>query len=339
MPELPEVEVVRRGLEPLLPGCRITGVETSGLPLRAPVPLARLRGLALGGVIRRVERRAKYLLLPLANGALIILHLGMTGKLYPAKPEEPPRKHDHLTLLLEQLAPPGPAAASTQVQPTEPAAAQKEIVAVQQGHQPVGSTECKRSAAPEIELRFNDCRRFGLVAIYSPEEAAAPPLLADLGPEPLDEKAFSAAYLLARCRRRQTPIKNLLMDNRVVVGIGNIYANETLFAAGISPFAPAATLSPARARRLVTAARQILTRAIAAGGTTIADFANAAGEAGYFQVQLAVYGRHGQPCPRCTKMAKKKKGSDPNLSNLSPPIIQRQPQAGRPTFFCPRCQQ
>ncbi|MFH7321190.1 bifunctional DNA-formamidopyrimidine glycosylase/DNA-(apurinic or apyrimidinic site) lyase [Desulfurivibrio sp. D14AmB] len=274
MPELPEVEVVRRGLEPLLTGHRIVAVTGSGLPLRQPVPMARLRALGIGARVTAVNRRAKFLLLGLDNGALILIHLGMTGKVYPAGPQTPTRKHDHLCFQLE------------------------------------GGDE----------VRLNDCRRFGLVAIYPPEEAAAPPPLADLGPEPLDEAAFTAEYLLSRCRGRQTPIKNLLMENRVVVGIGNIYANEILFAVGLNPWTPADAISPAQAREIVDAGREILYKAIAAGGTTIADFANAAGESGYFQVQLAVYGRHGQPCLRCGT------------------VIERRPQAGRPSFYCRRCQ-
>lgn len=274
MPELPEVEVVRRGLEPLLVGCRIMAVDGDCLPLRAPVPLTELRRQAQGAEVTAVERRAKFILLHLDTGALILLHLGMTGKVYPAPVGSPRRKHDHLWLRLEN----------------------------------------------ETEIRFNDCRRFGLVAVCSPEEAKAPALLAELGPEPLDPEAFTPAYLAARCRQRKTPIKNLLMDNRVVVGIGNIYANETLFAARISPLAPAGELRPAQLKKIVTTAREILRRAIAAGGTTIADFANAAGESGYFQVQLAVYGRQGQPCPHCRT------------------TIERRLQGGRPTFFCPICQ-
>jgi len=278
MPELPEVEVVRRGLEPLLLGRRIAEIETSGLPLRAPVPMTALGRWACGARVTKVRRRAKYLLWHLDNGALVLLHLGMTGKIYPAAALEPRRKHDHLFFRLD-----------------------------------------RGEAGPE-EIRFNDCRRFGLVAVAPPAEAAAPPLLAGLGPEPLDPKAFSPAYLAAYCRDRRTPIKNLLMDNRAVVGIGNIYANEILFAARVSPWAPAGSLKPAALKKIVAASREILDKAIAAGGTTIADFANAAGESGYFQVQLQVYGRANQPCPRCGG------------------LIERHLQGGRPTFCCPTCQ-
>lgn len=274
MPELPEVEVVRRGLDSLLTGRRIVAISGSGLPLRKPVPLAQLQALACGAQVTTVTRRAKFLLLGLNNGVLILLHLGMTGKVYPAGPQTPARKHDHLVLGMDN----------------------------------------------GDEIRFNDCRRFGLVAIYPPGEAAAPPPLADLGPEPLDEAAFNPEYLLSRCRGRKTPIKNLLMDNRVVVGIGNIYANEVLFAVGLGPLTPAGVITPAQAQEIVDAARKILYKAIAAGGTTIADFANASGESGYFQVQLAVYGRQGQPCPRCGA------------------IIERRLQAGRPSFYCRHCQ-
>ncbi|MDF1615095.1 bifunctional DNA-formamidopyrimidine glycosylase/DNA-(apurinic or apyrimidinic site) lyase [Desulfurivibrio dismutans] len=295
MPELPEVEVVRQGLEPLVLNRQIARISASGLPLRRPVPLAELCQWGEGARVTGVARRAKYLLLHLDNGALMIFHLGMTGKIYPATSREPARKHDHLVLHL--AADRGPAGSSN-LQIMEP------------GEQP-----------PVIEaIRFNDCRRFGLVAVFAPAEAAAPPLLAGLGPEPLDEKAFSPAYLALACAHRRTPIKNLLMDNKVVVGIGNIYASEVLFAAGVHPETLALAVSRPKLKKICAAARQILTRAIAAGGTTIVDFANAAGESGYFQVQLAVYGRAGQPCCRCGRE------------------IARTVQAGRATYFCPRCQ-
>ncbi len=288
MPELPEVEVVRQGLEPLVLNRQIARISASGLPLRRPVPLAELRRWGEGARVTGVARRAKYLLLHLDNGALLVFHLGMTGKIYPAPADEPPRKHDHLRLILADGRVAGPA---------------------------VGR-------APEAagEIRFNDTRRFGLVAVFPPGEARMPPLLAGLGPEPLDEKAFTPAHLAQHGSKRRAPIKNLLMDNRVVVGIGNIYANEILFAAGVHPETPALAVSRAKLKKICLAARQILTRAIAAGGTTIADFANAAGDAGYFQVQLAVYGRAGQPCLRCRR-----------------PIIKRT-LAGRATYFCSRCQ-
>ncbi|ADH86297.1 bifunctional DNA-formamidopyrimidine glycosylase/DNA-(apurinic or apyrimidinic site) lyase [Desulfurivibrio alkaliphilus] len=289
MPELPEVEVVRRGLEPLVLQRQIARISASGLPLRRPVPLAELRRWGEGARVTGVSRRAKYLLLHLDNSALLIFHLGMTGKFYPAVADDPPRKHDHLVLHLNDHA--------------------------NDGHGGRGA-----SGQKVAQIRFNDCRRFGLVAVCAPAETTAPALLAGLGPEPLDDKAFTPAYLAQRCAHRRTPIKNLLMDNRVVVGIGNIYANEVLFAAGVHPQTPAGEISRARLKKICAAAREILTRAIAAGGTTIADFANAAGESGYFQVQLAVYGRGGQPCPRCGRE------------------IVRQVQAGRATYFCPRCQ-
>lgn len=274
MPELPEVEVVRQGLAPLVEGRRVKGVRSSGLALRAPIPLAALKKWVAGAVITQVGRRAKFLLLSLDNGALLLIHLGMTGKLYPADPAVAPRKHDHLRLLFDDGR----------------------------------------------EIRFNDARRFGLVAVAPPAEAQAPALLAELGPEPLEESAFTAAYLYQRTRGRRPPIKNMLMDNRLVVGIGNIYACEILFAAGVNPFTPAGDLSRARIGRIVAATGPILRRSIAAGGATIADFANTNGEAGYFQQQLAVYGRAGQPCRRCQTP------------------ISRRLSAGRATFFCPRCQ-
>lgn len=279
MPELPEVEVVRRGLEPLVKGRRIVDIIGDGLPLRAPVPLEELRRAAVGSRVSELKRRGKFLLLHLDYGARILLHLGMTGKLYPAAAADPLRKHDHLRLCLD------------------------------------------RSQDGPEEIRFNDCRRFGLVDLWPSDQAhEIPRLLRSLGPEPLEGNEFNPEYLLKRCKKKKTPIKQILMDNRVVVGIGNIYANEILFAARLSPFTPALDLTLAQTAGIVEKARIILEKAIASGGSTIADFTNAAGESGYFQVQLAVYGRQGAPCNRCQN------------------IIQRQPQSGRATFFCPLCQ-
>jgi formamidopyrimidine-DNA glycosylase len=170
-----------------------------------------------------------------------------------------------------------------------------------------------------LELRFNDVRRFGSVQVISPEDEERSHIFAGLGPEPLGPD-FSANYLIKAAQGRVRPIKNFVMDGRVVVGIGNIYANEILFAAGIRPTRGAGTLGKKAWDQLVRASNQVLERAIACGGTTISDFVNSSGEAGYFQCELKVYGRGGEPCPRCSS------------------TIIRQVLAGRATYYCPTCQ-
>ena len=273
MPELPEVEVVCQGLAPHAIGRKITAISHSGKKLRGPFPRGNVTRWGIGATVVAVKRRAKYLLLQLDNGALIVIHLGMSGRLCLCRPEAPLRPHDHVRIRL------------------------------------AGGTE----------LRLNDARRFGLFALLPPAAAADPKWLRDLGPEPLGDD-FTAAYLHERAKAKNTPVKNLLMDNRVVVGIGNIYASESLFDARVSPIRPANRLSLAACRRIVASCQKILRQAIAAGGTTISDFANCSGESGYFQLQLMVYDRAGQPCRTCATAIKKT-------------VL-----GGRSTFFCPRCQ-
>jgi formamidopyrimidine-DNA glycosylase len=272
MPELPEVEVVRQGLAPRITGDTILEIAASNHKLRKPVPLARLKKWIVGARVTAVERRAKFLLLRLANGSLLAIHLGMTGKLCLFPADVPRQKHDHLRFLL----------------------------------------------ARGFELRFNDARRFGFIEVHTPEELASDPF-AHLGPEPFGED-FSAAYLLDKACHRHQPVKSFLMDNKVVVGIGNIYASEILFVAGIRPFTPAAELEARHWQRLIDCSRKVLAKAIACGGTTISDFVNEKGKGGQFQHHLRVYGRAGQPCPFCHA-----------------PVI-RTVIAGRATFHCRHCQ-
>lgn len=273
MPELPEVEVIRRGLIPHLVDRTISRVMISNRRLRLPVPRAKLNRWVRGNRVKAVNRRAKYLLIAMSNGALVILHLGMSGRLALAANGTPRAAHDHLRFLLDS----------------------------------------------GLELRFNDVRRFGSVQVVSPEDEERSHIFADLGPEPLGPD-FSANYLIKVARGRVRPIKNFVMDGRVVVGIGNIYANEILFAASIRPTRGAGTLGKKAWDQLVRASRQVLERAIACGGTTISDYVNSSGEAGYFQCELKVYGRDGEACPRCSS------------------TIVRQVLAGRATFYCPTCQ-
>ena len=272
MPELPEVEVIRRGLEPLLCGQRVIGLGWSNRKLRLPIPRKALQRWVKGERVRAVGRRAKYLLIHMANNATVVVHLGMSGRLGIFPGTAPRSKHDHLRLLLDN----------------------------------------------DMELRFNDTRRFGSLQVIGPE-AGLDDLFAAIGPEPLADD-FSPAYLLSMAQNRRQPVKNFLMDSRVVAGIGNIYANEILFCAGICPTTPAGDLSKTQWQETVHCCRQVLQRAIASGGTTIADFVGASGSAGYFQLQLQVYGRGQEKCNRCKS------------------AITRLVLAGRATYFCPCCQ-
>lgn len=268
MPELPEVETACRGIAPHLTGRRIVDWSLRVPALRWPVVLPDgLRGQR----IRAVRRRAKYLLVELDDGALI-LHLGMSGSLRVLAPDAPLLKHDHFDLLLD----------SGRV------------------------------------LRFNDPRRFGSLH-WQPAPAEGHWLLAGLGVEPLTP-AFDGACLKAAARGRRVAIKNLLMDGHVVVGVGNIYANEALFMARVRPTRAAGRVTLAQCEALAAAIKQVLGAAIGMGGTTLRDFVNHEGQPGYFRQSLWVYGREGQPCKVC--------GSELKGIRLGQ----------RATVFCPRCQ-
>ncbi len=269
MPELPEVETVRRGLSPHLEGRTLRGAEVRERRLRWPVP-EHLDALVAGRRIRSLARRGKYLLIRLDAGGLVC-HLGMSGSLRLVDAEVPPEKHDHLDLLLED-----------------------------------GRV-----------LRFRDPRRFG--ALLWSDDPDRHPLLAELGVEPLSGD-FDGGRLHALARGRSTRIKALLMDAHLVVGVGNIYANEALFHAGIDPRLAAGRLSRPRCDRLAAAVKDTLARAIAAGGSTLRDFVDGQGNPGYFQQTYYVYGRAGEACRLCGH----------------PIRVLR--QNGRATYLCPLCQ-
>lgn len=270
MPELPEVETTRRGVRGAVRGRLVTTLLLREPRLRWRVD-PRIPATIAGQRVRDVRRRAKYLLIDLDAGSLI-LHLGMSGSLRVLDPATPLLPHDHYDLLFD-------------------------------------SGRC---------LRFNDPRRFGSLhwAIGDP---AGHPLLAGLGPEPLTS-AFSAEYLARRARGRRVTIKQLLMDQRVVVGVGNIYASEALFRAGVHPRRAAGRVSGARLAALVEAVRVVLGDAIRAGGTTLRDYVGADGSPGYFRQRLYVYERTGRPCRRCRTPVRH--------------LVQGQ----RSTYYCPRCQ-
>ncbi len=268
MPELPEVEITRRGIEPYLTGQTITGVEVREPRLRWPVP-TEVGGLA-GCTIMSVKRRGKYIVVDCGKGFLI-LHLGMSGSLRIVQPHVPAEKHDHFDLVVG-----------------------KKI------------------------LRLRDPRRFGAV-LWTLEHPDSHRLLAGLGVEPLSV-AFTAKRLHALSRGRQVAIKLFLMDAKNVVGVGNIYANESLFRAGIHPRARAGRLSMGRCEKLVAQVRDTLRAAIRAGGSSLRNFVHSDGSSGYAQQNYRVYGRAGEPCRKC---------STP---------IRRAVMGQRATFFCPRCQ-
>ncbi len=268
MPELPEVEVTRRGIAPLVTGRRITGIAVREPRLRWRVPAA-LSSLA-GRTVRAVRRRAKYLLIDCDGGHLIV-HLGMSGSLRVLARGTPPGKHDHFDLLLGDRL-----------------------------------------------LRLRDPRRFGAV-LWTVKPVEAHRLIRHLGIEPLT-RALDAARLHALTRARRTAIKQFLMDARRIVGIGNIYANEALFRAGIHPRTRAGRLSLARCERLAAAIQDTLREAIRAGGSSLRDFVGSDGKPGYFQQRYRVYDRAGEACRRC--------GTP----------IRRIVQAQRASFYCPLCQ-
>lgn len=268
MPELPEVEVSRRGVEPWLTGQTITELVIRQPKLRWPVP--QTISQAKGQVIRHVGRRAKYLLIETDTGT-IILHLGMSGKLRVIDATHPPVKHDHIDIVL-------------------------------------GSGKC---------LRLNDPRRFGACLWQPAGETVSQ--MAKLGPEPLTT-AFDEQRLFSLSRGRKGAVKNFIMDNDIVVGVGNIYANEALFMAGIDPRRAAGRVSEKRYQLLTVAIKNVLTKAIEQGGTTLKDFAQTDGKPGYFKQHLRVYGRSGEACEVCETPIK------------SVVIGQRN------TFYCPACQ-
>jgi len=249
VPELPEVETTRRGIEPHIKGRKVKKLVVRQAQLRWPIP-DTLSAVLPGRKIIDVQRRGKYLLLKSAPGTLLI-HLGMSGSLRVLDSEVPPAKHDHVDMLMDN----------------------------------------------NRILRYTDPRRFGCW-LWQTGDPQQHPLLLSLGPEPLDDE-FDGDYLWQRSRGRSAPVKTFIMDSHVVVGVGNIYANEALFLAGISPRRKAKNISWQRYEILVKAIKTVLSRAIQVGGTTLRDFTNSDGDPGYFKQSLQVYGRGGESCRKC----------------------------------------
>ncbi|MDO9526321.1 MAG: bifunctional DNA-formamidopyrimidine glycosylase/DNA-(apurinic or apyrimidinic site) lyase [Gemmobacter sp.] len=261
MPELPEVETVRRGLAPVMEGRQIVTADVRRPDLRWPLP-DRMAERLTGQTVNRLRRRSKYILADLSGGETLLIHLGMSGRMlisgadrsrsapgdfFHAHPA--PEKHDHVVL----------------------------------------------DMAGGARITFNDARRFGMMDLMATDGEAHHPLLAAIGPEPLGND-FSDFYLVARLRDRRTPIKSALLDQGIVAGLGNIYVCEVLFRAGIAPNRLAGQLDPAQIAGLVPIIRDVLSEAIEAGGSSLRDYRQADGELGYFQHTFRVYGREGAPC-------------------------------------------
>ncbi|WBL33290.1 bifunctional DNA-formamidopyrimidine glycosylase/DNA-(apurinic or apyrimidinic site) lyase [Sinirhodobacter sp. HNIBRBA609] len=280
MPELPEVETVRRGLLPAMEGRLIVQAEVNRPDLRWPLP-ENMAGRLTGARVVQLRRRSKYILADLDRGESLLIHLGMSGRMlvsgvmlggfhldHPA-----PQKHDHIVLHMEGGA----------------------------------------------RVTFNDARRFGAMDLVRTDREEAYWLLAGLGPEPFGND-FHEDYLVARLKGRATPIKAVLLDQRVVAGLGNIYVSEVLFRAGIDPRRQAGKIAAKRVAGLVPIIREVLAEAIEAGGSSLRDHRQADGELGYFQHSFRVYDREDEPCITCATP------------------IRRIVQSGRSSFFCPACQ-
>ena len=273
MPELPEVETVCRGLESSLVGHQLTKVIQRRPDLRWPLPQNFAERLQ-GRTVKRLYRRAKFILADLDDDYVWMTHLGMSGRMFIREESAPVLgKHDHI------------------------------VIETDGGH----------------TIIFQDHRRFGMMDLVIGKNLKNHRLLSGLGPEPLGNN-FNGVTLSDSLRGRRTPIKSALLNQKVVAGLGNIYVCEALFHSGISPRRLATSIPGRRAERLAPAIRDVLTKAIAKGGSTLRDYVQASGELGYFQHEFSVYGREGQPCASCAKP------------------VSRLVQAGRSTFFCSNCQ-
>ena len=282
MPELPEVETVRRGLVPVLEGHAILHADIRRPDLRWPLP-DRMADRLTGARVLRLRRRSKYILADLSTGETLLIHLGMSGRMlvsgvlqgefHHALPV--PEKHDHVVIDTDAPA----------------------------------------------RIVFNDARRFGMMDLIATDRADSHPLLAGLGPEPFGND-FDGPCLAGRLSGRAAPVKALLLDQRLVAGLGNIYVCEVLFRAGIAPDRTGGSLSPGEAEGLVPVIREVLAEAIEAGGSSLRDHRQTSGELGYFQHAFRVYGREGEACvtPGCGG------------------TVARIVQSGRSSFYCPRCQ-
>lgn len=277
MPELPEVETVRRGMLPYLEGQTVARVRVNRPDLRIPFP-PDLKERLEGAHFVTLRRRSKYILMDTDRDDTVLLHLGMSGRitLTGAKDERPAYgKHDHVVL------------------------------------------ETRRGD----QMIFTDPRRFGMLTLYPTDTESDHALLRDIGPEPLGN-SFNESDFVRALKGRRSPMKAVLLDQKTVAGLGNIYVAEALWRAGINPKRRADQLAKARAQSLVPIIRTVLEDAIASGGSTLRDYVGVSGELGYFQHKFDVYGREGEPCRRA--------GCGGTVTRIT--------QSGRSTFYCPACQ-
>lgn len=306
MPELPEVETTLQGIKPYLEGLPLTQVLIRTPKLRTEIPADTAQKLT-SQTLTNLRRRAKFILADASNGHTLLLHLGMSGRLSvlpTATPQSSPGVAAERSEGGTATPPPHPAPLTPlALHPNPPLAKHDHIILT----------------TPKAEVRFNDARRFGLFALLPTATLNSHPYLANLGPEPLTN-AFTGQTLHTALQNSGQPIKVKLMDNTVVVGVGNIYASESLFRAGLHPATPANTITRTQAETLARHIKATLTEAIAAGGSTLRDFQQADGQLGYFQHTFSVYGRKGQPCLACTTP------------------IQSAVMGQRNTFWCPTCQ-
>ena len=282
MPELPEVETVLRGLAPVLEGRTIKKAKVNRPDLRWPFP-ENMAGRISGQKISKLWRRSKYILADLSSGESLLIHLGMSGRILISGDPLGTFVHDH------------------------PAAQKHDHVVF----------DIDNGA----RVTFNDPRRFGAMDLLSTDGADHHPLLRDIGPEPLSN-AFNETYLIERLKGKKSAIKSVLLDQKIVAGLGNIYVCEALYRAGISPKRLAGKTAQKRLAALVPIIRQVLDEAINAGGSSLRDFRQADGELGYFQHSFNVYGREGLPC----------------VTDGCDHVVQRIVQSGRSSFYCKNCQ-
>ena len=280
MPELPEVETVMRGLEPVLKGSEIMNVQVRRKDLRIPFPKG-LKKKMEGQKILNLTRRAKYILINLSSSEVLVIHLGMSGRMtiIPKGENYEIEKHDHFIMTMKN----------------------------------------------GVQIIYNDPRRFGMIFLVGQDDIDSHKAFYHLGPEPLCNE-FSGPVLAERLKNKKVAIKQALLDQRVVVGVGNIYASEALYKAGIKPTKRAELVKGDKAELLVKCIRDVLRRAIKAGGSTLKDYRHADGELGYFQHSFTVYDREGELCPICKKAGETK------------PCIKKIVQSGRSTYYCSRTQ-
>lgn len=283
MPELPEVETVCVGLRPSLEGQKLVCVKQRRNNLRFPLP-SDFSATLSGTLVEKVSRRAKFILIHLNEGLVLLIHLGMSGRIVLFPDNVPPAgRHDHIDFITEK----------------------------------------------GVTIRFCDPRRFGFMDLIPTKDLIKHPMIRHLGPEPLT-KAFNVAVLNETLRDRKIPIKNALLDQRVVAGLGNIYACEALYKAKISPKRLARSIPGKRSERLVPAIKEVLHAAINSGGSSLRDFTRTDGELGYFQTQLSVYGREGKKCQALYNKT--------SMMGFCGHTIKRIVQSGRSTFYCSQCQ-